>query len=73
MPYIEMPADIAEELADKFGIYGTHNEQNPNDCKCRVCFVVGMTDRIRRAVDNEQRMDAGLIARKPKSDGEASE
>lgn len=52
MPFIETPEDIAEELADTLGIYGAAKEHNEN-CKCRVCFVVDMTDRIRQAVRNE--------------------
>lgn len=46
--------DIVEDLADKFGIYGCGpDEDHPSDCKCRICYVIGMKDRIEAAVELE--------------------
>ena len=49
---IETLDDIIEELADKFGIYGTHPAEGglPEECKCRICFCVWLKNRIERAV-----------------------
>ncbi len=50
---IETLDDIVEELADKFGIYGTGDhpvDSHPIDCKCRLCFTTWLKDRIIRAV-----------------------
>lgn len=50
---IETLDDIVEELADKFGVYGTGPEEgdHPADCKCRICFCAWLKGRIERAVD----------------------
>ena len=62
--YIEMPADLAEHLADLVGVYGAHDKaceqgaeqpMNPRVTKCRVCFVFEMETRIREAVRNERK------------------
>ena len=65
MPIIETVDEIAEEMADKLGIYeasrktmidewGNHDDQ----CDCRMCFVSKFTERLRGAVRNE-----GVIAK----------
>ena len=58
---IETLDDILEELADKAGVYGSHPEindvQHPMPagvCRCRVCFLAGLQERIVRAVEIEQ-------------------
>lgn len=55
---IETLEDIIEELADKFGIYGTGpgDTAHPADCKCRICFTAWLRNRIERAVEVEQRL-----------------
>lgn len=53
MPYVETPQDIAEEVADQIGVYGAA-EEHDDDCECRVCFVTGLTERIRISVENEK-------------------
>ncbi len=54
MPYIETPNDLAEHIADLAGVYGTKaDDDHPSDCSCRICFVIGMTERIRTAAENE--------------------
>lgn len=65
MPHIEMPQDIAEELADLLGIYNSA-ESHLEDCKCRVCFVIGITDRIRESVANEKRWQSNPTPGDPK-------
>lgn len=58
---IEVLDDILEELADKAGVYGSHPEINEvpypvpkGVCRCRVCFLVGLRERIVQAVEIEQ-------------------
>ena len=47
---VETLDDIIEELADQFGIYGCGPEEDhPTDCKCRICFVSDLTQRIETA------------------------
>ena len=56
MVELETVDELAEELADMLGIYGDWPEfgDHPDDCKCRVCFVIRMEDRIRDSVENEE-------------------
>lgn len=57
MPYVELPEDLAESLADSCGIYGAHDEETCNATKfCRVCWTWLMAGRIRGAVENERMM-----------------
>jgi len=51
MPYLETPNELAEDMADKLGIYGAHAEDELREC--RVCFVPRMAERIRIAAKNE--------------------
>lgn len=57
MPYVETPEDLAEFLADAFGIYGAHDINESEPCKCRVHWVPTMADRIRKAVENEKKLE----------------
>lgn len=52
MPYIEIPHDLAEWLADQIGVYGAHDEDERK--MCRICWTSLIVDRIRAAVHNEQ-------------------
>jgi len=54
MPYLETPRELAEHIADLCGIYGCGPEEgdHPDDCKCRICFVVEMQSRILVSVQN---------------------
>jgi hypothetical protein len=55
MPYIESVDELVEWIADKMCVYGVGpDDDHPDDCPCRICFVIGMKDRIREAVKNEQ-------------------
>ena len=58
---IETVDDIVEELADKFGIYGLGqgypDDGHPDDCKCRLCFTSWIKQRIRKAVEAEQKLE----------------
>ena len=58
MPYIETPNEFAETIADLSGVYGAGLEvgDHPIDCKCRICFVLEMEQRIRNSVANEARL-----------------
>lgn len=67
MPYLETPPELAEELADMLGINGCVPEgcdgnspdldvDHPGDCKCRLCFTIDITERIRQVVKNEARL-----------------
>lgn len=55
MPYLETPDELAEDIADMCGVYGSSPEDNthPEDCKCRICFTIGIAERIRQSVQNE--------------------
>lgn len=58
MPVIETPDELAEQIADWCGVYGVFTgnegtENHPNDCKCRMCFVGMVENRIRQSVTNE--------------------
>jgi len=44
MPYIEMPSDLADELANMMGLYD----------ESRSLWVADMAERIRKSVANEE-------------------
>lgn len=56
MVKFEILSELVEEIANMLGIYGIGPEDgdHPDDCKCRMCFVSTMEDRIRDAVENEK-------------------
>ena len=56
MVEFETPSELADAIADMLGIYGNGPEfgDHPDDCKCRMCFVIRMEDRIRDSVENEE-------------------
>jgi len=43
---VELPSDIAEEIANRLGIYGAA-EVHDEGCTCRVCFGNFLTERMR--------------------------
>lgn len=60
--------DIVEELADKFGIYGCDpnaefDDDHQPECKCRICYTIGMKERIIDAVKIEVREEILRIER----------
>ena len=54
---IETIEDIVEDLADKFGIYGSHPLFGEDKCLCRVCWVTSFRARLDRAWEIEQRLN----------------
>jgi hypothetical protein len=59
---LETLSDIVDELADRMGIYGAHDEENDVACDekpCRVCWTSNMSDRINAAVRLEQQLERG--------------
>lgn len=52
MAYLETPDELAEDLADRLGIYGIHVDDEAKEC--RMCFTMGMSKRIREAAENEK-------------------
>lgn len=61
---IEILEDILEELADKLGVYGCCKPaENEEDCNsqngfcCRTGFMMNYEDRIRTALDNEEKLN----------------
>ena len=52
MPMIEIPEDLAEQIADWIGVYGAHDECCSEKKPCRCCFTAGMESRIVRSVRN---------------------
>ncbi len=64
MPFVEMPEELAEDLANDLGIYGVHGEDcEMGDKWCRMCWVSNMTNRIRQAGDREREFEQGGRAR----------
>lgn len=57
MPFIETTEDIAEELADAFGVYGCHDEDEKKPC--RICFIETWQHRIKASVANEKQIEQG--------------
>jgi len=55
MPYYETIDELAEWIANIAGVYGCgpEDDNHPNDCKCRICFVGDISARMREAVENE--------------------
>lgn len=60
---IETPPDLAEYLADSYGIYHdsncTEKLHDEGECDCRVFWVPFITERIRKSVSNERRLLIG--------------
>lgn len=54
MPYVETVEDIIEDFADKFGIYGAHDERCKEKRPCRNCWTLDMHERLVKALDNER-------------------
>lgn len=60
MPYLETPSDLAEEIADWVGVYGSCKSDGYKGCQisnkldcCRVGFIEEVEKRIRESVSNE--------------------
>ena len=53
MPYLELPTDLAEAIADMLGISNQH-VHFADTCACRQCWTGRMVARIRNAVANER-------------------
>lgn len=51
MPYLETVDELVEWLADKFGIYGVHEDTETKPC--RICWTAWMKGRIWKATSNE--------------------
>ena len=56
MPFVESLDELAEWLADRCGIFGNAKdpEDHPDDCPCRICFVIGIKQRMIDAVKREE-------------------
>lgn len=56
MVELETVTELAEDIADKLSIYGSGPkfDVHSDNCKCRICFIVEMEDRIREAVENDK-------------------
>jgi hypothetical protein len=50
----EMPRELAEQIADWVGVYGSHNNKCTEEEPCRMCFTEEVVGRIRAAVQNEK-------------------
>lgn len=70
MVELETVEELVEDIADMAGVYGTldYIGDHEDSCKCRVCFVIRMTERIRQAVANEK-----LLYGVPTHDDDAEE
>ena len=59
---IETLGDIVEDMANKLGIYGAHDEEDDEACRikpCRTCWTSEFTERIWAAVRVEQALERG--------------
>lgn len=60
---IETTEDLANQIADWLGIYGSCKSECENSCEnesdlcCRVGFMLVFPDRIRNAVHNEDKLN----------------
>ena len=60
-PYLETPEELAEQIADWAGVYGAGPDgDHPADCKCRLCFVGMVEQRIRASLANETKVKGAL-------------
>jgi len=51
---IEIPEDVFEEIADRLGIWGAHDEERCGDNKpCRCCWMLHYAGRLREAIATE--------------------
>ncbi len=64
---IETVDDLVNDIADSLGVYGACKSEDPKGCYnentrcCRVGFSMVMCERIRKAVENENKLkNAGL-------------
>ena len=55
---IETLDDIIEEIADSLDIYGCGPEcdDHPDACKCRICFVISLDERIHNAMEIQKKL-----------------
>ncbi len=53
---IETLEDIIEQLADKLGIYGAHQESEQKPCRC--CWTASLRCRIDDAVEIDRKLNA---------------
>lgn len=58
---IELPEDIASEIANKLGIYGACPSDESSDCACRCHFESGLAQRMRDAVHAEDAREAEAL------------
>ena len=59
---IETVDDIIERLADRMGVYGSHDENNDAACEqkpCRVCWTSELRDRFDAAYKTEAQLARG--------------
>jgi len=52
---VEQLLDVIEDLADQIGVYGAHEEDEKAECRC--CWTSRITERIRRAVEIDRRLE----------------
>ena len=61
MPYIETIDEVVEEIADMIGIYIDSrcgdSDEHIQDCNCRVNWAPRMTERLRKALANEEKLN----------------
>ena len=61
---IETLDDIITELADRIGVYGCGDgtDDHEDGCDCRMCFEIGLRDRIIEAIELEKSIERGKMA-----------
>ncbi len=52
--------NLIEDIANWNGVYGCGDEKmindgHPDNCRCRICYTIGLEDRIMTAVYGEER------------------
>jgi len=55
---IETLDDIVKQIADWCGVYccAIGDGEHAEDCKCRICFTIGLKGRILRAMEVEAKL-----------------
>lgn len=70
---IETVDDLANQIADWLGVYGCckHGDgcDDPNPLCCRIGFMMTFPDRIRAAVDNDNKLEKIFYGRNTNETG----
>ena len=63
----ESLSDVIEDIADKCGVWGAHDDESgdhPEECGCRICFTSDLNRRICEAVSNDIKLGLSGLSQK---------